>query len=279
MPSVTIIGIGRVGGALEIAFRGTDHSVEALIGRHGSSRLENTEHISSDIVLITTPDNEIANVARKLAGKVEKATIVLHTSGALSSGVLSALADAGCGTGSMHPLVSISSPEIGAKRFVGAYFCVEGDERSILAAKSIVQLLGGYSFEIQAADKALYHASAVTACGHVTALIDMAISMMHRAGVDLSLSTEILGPLIQSTIDNLRELGPAAALTGTFARADSDGLRRQLSAFENKLTAEELEIYLDLARRSLGLAIENGVDPSKIAETDALISMAKSKLR
>ena len=274
MPSVTIIGIGRVGGALEIAFRGSEYAVESLVGRGDS-----IANIASDIVLIATPDGEIANVADTLVGALIGKPIVLHTSGALSSGELSVLAEAGCSTGSIHPLVSISSAEIGAERFAGAYFGVEGEKLAASAAKAIVAFLGGHSFEIPAANKALYHAAAVTACGHVTALVDMAFSMMDRAGIETEISAKVLQPLIQSTIDNLREQGTAAALTGTFARADADGLRRQLAAFEGKLTDEELEIYLDLASRSLELATQNGLDANKIAETDALISMAKSKLR
>ncbi len=274
MPSVTIIGIGRVGGALEIAFRGSEYRVESLIARG-----DPVERVDSDLVIISTPEGQIAKVARSLAEKIEGTPVVLHTSGALSSGELSVLAQAGCAIGSMHPLVSISSAEIGAKRFAGAYFCVEGDERAVEAANGLVAFLGGHPFEIPAANKALYHAAAVTACGHLTALIDMAFSMMERAGVGTELSTKILEPLIQSTIDNLREQGTAAALTGTFARADADGLRRQLAAFEGKLSDDEFEIYLDLARRSLELAKRKGLDPRKIAETDALISVAKSKLR
>lgn len=274
MPSVTIIGVGRVGGALEIAFRDSEYRVDSLI-----LRSDPIERVSSEIVMITTPDGDIAKVADGLAGSIAENQVVLHTSGALTSGELSVLADAGCATGSLHPLVSISSAEIGAKRFRGAYFCVEGDLRAVEAAKAVVSFLGGHSFEIPAASKALYHAAAVTACGHVTALIDMAFSMMGRAGVEAGISKKILHPLIQSTLDNLKEQGAAAALTGTFARADAEGLRRQLAAFEGKLDDEELAIYLGLARRSLDLARQNGVDTNKIEETEALIYMAKTRLR
>ena len=281
MPSVTIIGIGRVGGALDIAFRGSEYRVQMLIRRDstGKSQLDEIEHISTDIVIIATPDGEITNVAARLVEKVAGRPIVLHASGALSSAELGVLADADCPTASMHPLVSISSPEIGAKRFAGAYFCVEGDKRGVAEAKAIVQFLGGHSFEIPPASKALYPASAVTACGHVTALIEMAFSMMNRAGVDHELSVKILSPLIRSTIDNIEEQGTAAALTGTFARADKDGLRRQLASFEGKLSDEELEIFLDLAGLSLELAIRQGVSETKVAEVNELISMAKSKMR
>ncbi len=274
MPSVTIIGVGRVGGALEISFRDSEYEVTSLIRRG-----DPIEGVLSDIVIIATPDNEIVKVSAELARNIVNKPIVLHTSGALSSSELSVLSDAGCSVGSLHPLVSLSSAELGAKRFLGAFFCLEGDGSAVDAAKAIVHSLGGLPFEIQTANKALYHAAAVTACGHVTALIDMAFSMMERSGVNSELSSEILAPLIRSTINNIDDLGTEAAITGTFARADVDGLIRQLAAFEGVLSDEELEIYLDLARRSLEIARRRGVDADKIENVEKLISMAKSKLQ
>ena len=274
MPSVTIIGVGRVGGALEIAFRGTEFQVVSLRGR-----ADPLDGVVSDIVIIATPDKEIANVAAGLTGNIDCRTVVLHTSGSLSSGELSILADSGNSVGSMHPLVSFSSAEIGAKRFSGAYFCVEGDAKAVDTANAIVELLGGHSFEIPSANKALYHAAAVTSCGHVTALIDMAFSMMESAGVDAETSEKILEPLIRGTIDNIYEQGTAASLTGTFARADARGLMRQLVSFKDRLADEEVEIYLNLAHRSLELARRQGVDVHRIADVDEVISVAKSKLQ
>lgn len=274
MPSVTIIGMGRVGGALEIAFRDSPFRVVSLLGRS-----DPFDGVKSDIIIIATPDSEIELAAAGLAGEINRGSVVLHTSGALSSTELSVLSNSGYSIGSMHPLVSISTPEIGAKRFAGAYFCIEGDQMAVASANEIVAFLGGHSFEIPSSNKPLYHAAAVTACGHVTALLDLAFSMMQRSGVDGNKSKEILRPLIKSTLDNIYEQGTTAALTGTFARADAIGLLRQLNSFEGRLTNDEVEIYLDLARRSIEIA---GSAPNKtiqIAEVKNLISMAKSKLR
>ena len=80
MPSVTIIGVGRVGGALEIAFRDSEYKVVSLIRRG-----EPIEGDSSEIVIVATPDSEIFKVAAELARNICNKPIVLHTSGALSS--------------------------------------------------------------------------------------------------------------------------------------------------------------------------------------------------
>ena len=43
-------------------------------------------------------------------------------------------------------------------------------KKAVEAAKKIVDALGGKSFSIETKYKTLYHASAVTACGHLVAV-------------------------------------------------------------------------------------------------------------
>ena len=83
--------------------------------------------ITSDVVLITTQDSEIENVAETLSEKLTHKPFVFHTSGSLSSEILQKLKEAGCRTGSIHPLVSISDAVLGADRFEDVYFCIEGE--------------------------------------------------------------------------------------------------------------------------------------------------------
>lgn len=280
MPTVTIIGIGRVGGALAKSFEDSEYVVENLIGRvadpaSGIKTVESVESIESDIVLIAVGDSSIASVAYSIAPKISPSSKVLHLSGSLSSTVLSDLSAIGCSIGSMHPLVSISSPQLGVERFRGAYFCVEGDSEATDRANSIVTFLGGTSFSIATDQKALYHAAAVTASGHLAALIDLASEMMKRSGVSEEMALKILTPLIRSTIENILVQGPSAALTGPFARADASVFDRQTDLIEKELTSDEAEIYLDLALRSLELAARQHANADKIAELETKIRMTK----
>ncbi len=274
MISVSIIGVGRVGGALAIALPKDKYTVENLIGR-----AETAAEISTDIVFITTQDSEIVAVAESLVGKLKPGTIVFHTSGSNPSSILDALKDTGCKTGSIHPLVSISSPELGPERFRGAYFCVEGVDEAVTLGKQIVADLGGNSFTIDTKFKTLYHASAVTACGHLVALFDAAVEMMTKVGLTDADAKEILLPLVTSTVQNLGEQTTAAALTGTFARADIETFTRHLGALNQYVSDDLLEIYLLLGERSLELAAKQGVSPERIDTLRAKVSIAKSKLK
>ncbi len=274
MTSVSIIGVGRVGGALALSLPKDKYSIDALVGRNDEMPL-----ISSDIVFITTQDPEIVTASKLLSGKVSSNSTVYHTCGAQSSAILAAVKAVGCKTGSIHPLVSISSPELGPSRFRGAFFCVEGDTEAVILGKQIAQDLGGKPFTIDTKFKTLYHASAVTACGHLVALFDAAVEMMTKVGLSGEDAKEILLPLVTSTVKNLNEQSTAAALTGTFARADIETFTRHLQALNEYVSDDLLEIYLLLGERSLELAAKQGVSPERIDSLRTKVSIAKTKLK
>jgi predicted short-subunit dehydrogenase-like oxidoreductase (DUF2520 family) len=192
---------------------------------------------------------------------------------------LSDLRNAGCPVGSLHPLVSLSDPFLGAGRFADAYFCIEGDDEAVAAAKQIVASLEGNFFSIATKHKILYHASAVTACGHLVALIDAAIEMLSKCGLDENAAKETLLPLIKSTVDNLEVQTTAEALTGTFARADVRTFEKHLSALGENVSEEALEIYLQLGARSAHLAQRQGASEENVMEILNKISLAKKNFR
>jgi len=88
---------------------------------------------------------------------------------------------------------------------------------------------------------------------------------------------EILRPLIDSTIENLRSLPPRKALTGSFARLDSAAVERHISAISSEMSPDVLDVYLLLGKRSLELMSSNEADPEKVGKLLDLISIAKRK--
>ncbi|HET6669221.1 MAG TPA: Rossmann-like and DUF2520 domain-containing protein [Pyrinomonadaceae bacterium] len=272
-PTVSIVGSGRLGTALAKALRDSHYKIEAVVARRiaqarlASSLLspetlalsENDLQVlpASKIILITTPDGEILKTAARIAAlkAATRGRTVLHTSGALAaSEVLAPLAAAGFATGSLHPLVSISDPRTGSEKLRGAFYCLEGDTAATRIARSIVKDLEGHSFHIDSDFKPLYHAAAVMASGHVTALVALATEMLVQCGLDKKTVRRVLLPLLESTVANLAVAEPATALTGTFARGDLVTVRRHVQALSNKGLGEALAAYKLLGRRSLELA-------------------------
>jgi predicted short-subunit dehydrogenase-like oxidoreductase (DUF2520 family) len=204
---------------------------------------------------------------------------VFHTSGSRSSAILEPLTAQRCKIGSIHPLVSVSDATLGPERFRDSYFCVEGDAEAVSLGERIVSDLGGRPFSIDTKFKTLYHAAAVTACGHLVALFDASLEMMAEAGLEPDHAKEILLPLVSSTVSNLNEQSTAQALTGTFARADTETFTRHIAALNQYGTEELLEIYLLLGERSLELAARQGVSAERIETLRTKVAIAKSKLK
>ncbi|MDQ3818416.1 MAG: DUF2520 domain-containing protein [Acidobacteriota bacterium] len=298
-PTISFIGAGRMGTALARALSSKGYTVLAMVARkeaharraaelagaHGALAVshERLRKIpESDILFITTPDDAIGPVAAQLAahfgkrlteagGREKRARTALHASGALSSEALGPLKEAGFATGSLHPLLSVSDAAQGAERLASAFFCVEGDERARRVARLLVRDIGAKSFSIDARDKALYHAAAVMASGHVTALFDMAAEMLERCGLEPKRARGVLLPLLRSALENLCASDPAHALTGTFARADTSTVRRHLAALGTEGTADALAGYRLLGLRSLQLAREAGASEEALEEIERLL--------
>ena len=285
---IAIIGIGRLGGALAMALSNNDLEVSQLISRNSVNaekiarlikpspeilNFDELNKINSEKVFITAPDPQIQRTAEKLAENLRNKPFVFHCSGALSSEILESLKNIGCQTASLHPLISISDSVLGAKRFEDAFFCIEGDTEACEVAENIVARLKGKSFSVPTEFKALYHASAVMASGHLTALFSVAVESLSACGLDREHARMVLYPLLKSTVENLSAQTPAQALTGTFARADVETLKRHLETLRENVSPEILEIYRILGLRSLPLAEQQqGADAKKLAEMKNLLT-------
>jgi predicted short-subunit dehydrogenase-like oxidoreductase (DUF2520 family) len=297
--TINIIGAGRLGTALALALSARGHSIEALVARRAAHARRAAQLIGdertralaeteldqlppADIIFITTPDDVIAGVAARLATSLKQdqrrtPSTVLHASGALSSEVLSVLRERGFRTGSMHPLISVSEPRAGAQGLRSAFYCVEGGRAAVEMARSIVRDLGGQSFSLDARDKALYHAAAVMASGHVVALLDIAAGMLVRCGLSERRARAVLMPLVRSAVDNLSQSEPGRALTGTFARADTATVLRHLDTLDAPDLRDALAVYILLGQRSLQLAQANGANPAALKEIARALDKAAKK--
>ncbi len=286
-PEISIVGAGRLGTALAIALTREGYPLSSFVARRRESARraaglldvpvrasvlkELVNGSPPELLLISTPDDQIPRVAEALANldwETAGTQTALHTSGALSSEQLAPLAEKGWSTGSVHPLASISEPKAGASLLRGAFWCIEGDARAVRLAQALVRDLDGKSFSIESKNKPLYHAAAVMASGNVTALFDVASQMLVQCGLSDRQARQVLLPLLSSAVNNLRQLDPARALTGTFARGDLETVKRHLAALEDNQPT--LEIYRLLGQWSLGLAAPR-LDPAVVKRIKRLI--------
>lgn len=201
------------------------------------------------LVWLTVVDDAIADVFDAIAPELPDGSVVVHTSGSLSSTVLTA--PEGLSVASLHPLQAIADPHQAIEQLDEAFWTVEGDPRAIDEIHRALKPSGIDPTSIRSDDKLLYHASAVTAANLLISLFDAATSMAQSAGLEPDQAQEILLRLSQSSLRNLEDAPPSQALTGPAARGDQaiiDKHRRALADLDDP----QLEaIYSLLTRRAL----------------------------
>lgn len=236
-----LIGPGRAGGSLARALVERGWASAPVLGR-GDDVSAAADGV--DVVVVATPDDAINTVAA--AVRPDPAVAIVHLSGSLGLDVLAPHQR----RGSLHPLVPLPSPAVGARRLPGAVFAVAGDPMAARLARS----LDGRVVIIDDDARAAYHAAACIASNHLVVLMAQVERVAAVAGVPLD---AYLG-LVRATIDNVAELGPAAALTGPAARGDHATLARHRAA----LDLAERPLYDVLADGAALLADGGGPPPA-----------------
>ncbi|HMO80980.1 MAG TPA: DUF2520 domain-containing protein [Pyrinomonadaceae bacterium] len=277
MRTVSIVGLGRAGGAIAVALDKAGFQIELVVSRDRSvsrkklaqlsltsdptvSTLDERTPITSSVVLVAVPDPFIAQTAELLSERIKQASCVLHISGSLPSDILLGKFAGSVPVGSFHPLVSLSDASTGRSSFQGAFFCVEGDAESVKIGNELAIALGGRPFTIEPRMKPLYHAAAVMAAGHVVALFDLACEVLSKTGLAGPSPPEVLWPLVASAVDNLRVQTASRSLTGSFARGDLETIERHIDALQGEGPFLALQAYRLLGAHSVDLARAEGVD-------------------
>jgi len=285
MKSFSIVGAGRLGTALGAALVRRGWRAAAIIDKDAKAARESRRIIGrgkaatdvraaagpDDLVIIAVPDNAVGRVAAGLArsGIPWEGRYVFHTSGLLPSRVLDPLKKSGAQTASVHPIQSFSRKDAPARLFNGITWGVEGDPAAVEAARAFVRDLRGHVLLLSEKDKPLYHAACSLASNALVALAGAASGLFRTAGIGEKAASGMLFPLIQRTLQNVKEFGLEKALTGPIARGDIATVRKHLDALQDDPGARE--VYLALGKQALLLAGGSGLPASRVRALKRLL--------
>ena len=208
-----------------------------------------------EVILITVPDDLIAEVWDQCRCFPMKGKCVFHCSGALGSDVFEGHAEAGVSVGSMHPVCAVSTSD-SAEVFSGKFFVLEGDQTGLEMLKSLMMATGNGYKVIPTGQKMKYHAAAAASSNLFCALADMAESWMRDCGFDAQSAHELLTPLMLGNMANVAEHGAVAALTGPVERGDAGTVAKHLAVLEG----DDREIYRLLSLRLVAIAQQKHPD-------------------
>jgi predicted short-subunit dehydrogenase-like oxidoreductase (DUF2520 family) len=272
--SIGVIGAGKVGGTLArlwhrrgytiaAVYSRTDSHARALAQAVGAEAVSTPESViaSSDLTLLTVPDDAIVPLAEALTGSslALAGKGVIHTAGAHDAGVLAALAAKGAHVGSLHPSFPFTDVGTAVDGLSGAAFAVEAEDGRLRGwLLELVATLDGHALAIPAGGKVLYHAALAIASNYTVTLYALAERLLMSLGVDREDAGAALNPLVAATIDNLRTQGIPNALPGPLTRADVGTIAAHLRALE-QVDEQIAIVYRQLARLSFPMLVERGI--------------------
>lgn len=202
------------------------------------------------------------------------AGVAFHCSGARPLSVLDPLRTLGLECAGLHPLQSFSGvPD--PKRFQGIFCALEGAGPGLAQADVLARRLGGIPLVLKAGGRVAYHASAVVASNLLVALVDMAVTLLGDAtDADAHTRLNVLLPLVEGTVRNLRTVGLPGALTGPVARGDADVISRHLDYLSGGGGPAPLaQVYPLLSSGALSLALAQGLAPQKVEAIAQLLNV------
>lgn len=193
--------------------------------------------------------------AVRRAGAAATPPIVFHCSGYWPASALAPLLHLGWSGASVHPVRSFADPAIAVAAFDDTPCGLEGDPAALAVLTRLFAAINGRCFQVPGERKALYHAAAVFASNFNVVLQSLAHEAWCDAGVPDEMAWRIQSSLVRGTVDNVFQLGPAAAITGPAARGDEAVVRHQGEVVAD-WHPEAGRVYRDLSALARRLAVQ-----------------------
>ncbi|RQO55520.1 DUF2520 domain-containing protein [Paucibacter sp. KBW04] len=281
--SIAFIGAGRLGQTLALALAQRGEPVLAIASRRLASAQALAAQIpgcqamsaeqavaAADLVFLSTPDDELAGLARDLPWRAGQA--VLHCSGATELAVLSPALAAGAAVGGFHPLQIFSDPQQALGLLAGSTVAIESADATLQAELlRLAQLLDMRPLRLPPGARAAYHGAASFAASFLLSLLDEAAEVWARLGLPREQALPALLPLAQGTLQAAQSRGLAGALSGPISRGDRGVVAAHLQAFD-ALGESHGQFYRELAQRQLVLAAQAGrLDAEALNAMDQLL--------
>ena len=282
-PPVAVVGAGAVGTTLARALVESGHRVEAVLSRTAASAQTLADRVGAPVagsswealppsvrlVWICVPDDAIASVAAALA-EVDHPwpdTIVAHTSGAKTAAALAPLGEQGAATMSFHPLQTFTE-DTAPDALKGIVVGLEGDDRAVAAGEALARRVGARPIRLTPGDKARYHAAAALASNGLVALLGVVEELLNASGTGMDPSSsalDLIGPLVDQTLDNLQQKTPEGALTGPVARGDEETVQGHLETLAAEVP-RLVPLYAALSTEMVRVAVRGGHVTAEQAE-------------
>ncbi len=275
---IGVIGCGRVGAVLGAAFRAAGHEITATSAVSEASLERAAELLpgvpvaspedvarSAEVVLLTVPDDDIADLARALGdrGAWDGGRLVLHASGAHGCAPLEPVVRSGGDAVAVHPAMTFSGTPRDLGLLPGIPMAITASPGAGFIAEALVLDLGAEPLLLTEEQRPRYHAALTHGSNHLVTLVAQSAELLRQSGIEEP--RIVLDALLGTALEGALERGDRA-LTGPVVRGDIDTVRTHLDVLRD--AAPDIEpayraMALATTRRAAGrrLMPARSVDP------------------
>lgn len=249
--SISIIGTGSLGASLAHALKNSGFRIHSLFNRTESKAAKLAKKMSveisggfpvakdglGDLIFLCVPDDQIPGTAQKLYAEnlVDGKTLV-HTSGTLPADALALPGSEKLAAfASAHPLQTFTPSKLAS--FKNITVSLNGDGPVCQQLSGIFKKLGAKTLRVSAEQKTRLHIAAVLVCNYMNALVKSAVEISGFSEMELK---DMMMPLMEQTLQNIRDKNLADSLTGPIKRGDTGTVIRHLELLEKP---EQKKIY------------------------------------
>ena len=273
-----IIGAGRISYSLTSALIKSGYEITSVISKNieSAKNLAQTFHIkkystdlegilkSTKLFFLTIPDGEIKKTAVRLShlNLNFENSYFIHLSGAENISVLNSIKRKGGITASIHPMQTFPSKKVFSLKKV--YAAVETvNDKHFTYLSELCKKTGMIPFKIKSDQKTFYHLAGVFASNFLAGNLFISKKMLMKNDIGEKMFFNILGSTINSTLSNVKKVGPAKALSGPVERGDIQTIHRHISSLkklmkkpEGKYFSLQLKNYIVQSMNLLNLVEE-----------------------
>ena len=272
---ITFIGAGKIAHSLVPALIENDYQVLQILSASLTSAKnladknsvslysDNLKELSeeTDIIFLAIPDDKLEPVAKELSGLTinfqEK--LIIHLSGVKNVSSLKPLKNIGAATAGIHIMQTF--PAKNKISLANSYAALESEDKNVLEVlRKLTSALGLIYFEISPEQKIYYHLMGVFASNFLVSNFIAVEKLSELTGLEKKFAIEILDPLIQTTLNNIKSNGAAKSLSGVIARRDFESVKTHTEALRHEpaILQSYLSLQLNLIESELNFSREDG---------------------
>jgi predicted short-subunit dehydrogenase-like oxidoreductase (DUF2520 family) len=280
---VFIIGPGHVGRGLFRAFRASGVDIVGLHGKRPSGVTSSSGNIPAEVaranvVIVCVRDTQLDAAVEEVQlaasdGRIQRGTVVLHTSAIAEPRRLLELGQSGYPGGTFHPLIPFSDPDISAELLRKGWIGIDGENAAKNVSRRLAARIGARTLEIPAGGKPAYHAAAVMSSNFPVVLASVAGRLLHDIGIPDSSAYQAVESLMSGALTNMKQALPDDALTGPVVRGDAETVGKHVRGLQDHASA--LGVYRALSSAAVEIATRRGTDAKKLAAIAGILRAGK----